>query len=231
MRQLETFSDSRNDGFCVYCGGPPETRDHVPSKTLLNRPYPENLPVVSSCRSCNIGFSLDEEYCSCLLECILSGSTDPNEIDNERVQRILTDKPAITARLEKSKYVQDGRIFFQPERERVHNVVLKLARGHAAYELSLPQLGDPCSIYVCPLDALSREARRDFESVSPPDGWPELGSRAMQRLLVLDDSVYDIEPWVLVQEGYYRYCAYETGDVVVRGVLREYLAYEVRWGD
>jgi len=44
MKQLQCYGDSRNKGFCVHCGGPDETRDHVPAKVLLDEPYPENLP-------------------------------------------------------------------------------------------------------------------------------------------------------------------------------------------
>lgn len=231
MQQIQKFSDSRNEGFCVYCGGPPETRDHVPSKILLNRPYPENLPIVSSCRSCNIGFSLDEEYCACLVECIICGSTDPQKIDNERVRKILNQKSAIAARLENSRYTCDGSIYFRPELERIKSVIVKLARGHAAYELSLPQLSEPTTVCVCPLESLSTEARNEFEFVSQPDLWPELGSRSMQRLLIADRTVCNSNPWLVVQDGFYRYHACEDGAFVVRGVLREYLAYEVRWED
>ena len=43
MQQLRCYGDDRNKGFCVHCGGPSETVDHVPSKVLLDEPYPENL--------------------------------------------------------------------------------------------------------------------------------------------------------------------------------------------
>jgi hypothetical protein len=57
MRQIKTFSDKRHEAFCVYCGNAPDTDDHVPSKVLLDKPYPDQLPVVNACRSCNQGFS------------------------------------------------------------------------------------------------------------------------------------------------------------------------------
>jgi hypothetical protein len=61
MRQLRTFGDERELCLYAYCEGVPETRDHVPSRVLLDEPYPENLPVVPACKSCNSGFSADEE--------------------------------------------------------------------------------------------------------------------------------------------------------------------------
>lgn len=68
MKQIKTFSDLRLNTQCAYCGEYPETRDHVPSKIILENPFPENLPVVPSCLKCNNGFSLDEEYFACLIE-------------------------------------------------------------------------------------------------------------------------------------------------------------------
>jgi hypothetical protein len=63
---IEEFVDQRHKGWCVHCAVWIEqverNRDHVPSKTLLRKPYPENLPTVDVCKSCNESFSFDEEY-------------------------------------------------------------------------------------------------------------------------------------------------------------------------
>lgn len=46
MDPLRNFADDRLLNGCVYRGaGEAETRDHVPSRAFLARPYPENLPV------------------------------------------------------------------------------------------------------------------------------------------------------------------------------------------
>ena len=77
MDNLRPFSDIRLSNSCSYCGETnPDTRDHVPSKVLLDPPYPNNLPVVPCCNDCNTKFSLDEEYFACLIECIIHGTTD-----------------------------------------------------------------------------------------------------------------------------------------------------------
>jgi hypothetical protein len=68
VQQFKYYGDRRNKGFCVHCGGPDETDDHVPSKVLLDEPYPENLIVCSSCLSCNNALSIDETYLACLIE-------------------------------------------------------------------------------------------------------------------------------------------------------------------
>src|SRR5438105_2056850 len=35
MDQLKSYADDRLINGCVYCGGPEETRDHVPSRVFL----------------------------------------------------------------------------------------------------------------------------------------------------------------------------------------------------
>ena len=49
MDPRHLFMDERLTGKCVYCGAQPETRDHVPSKVLLDEPYAAQLPVVGAC--------------------------------------------------------------------------------------------------------------------------------------------------------------------------------------
>ncbi|MBV7337585.1 hypothetical protein KFU94_57025 [Chloroflexi bacterium TSY] len=68
MKQYRNYGDVRQYSWCAYCGGDTKTREHVPSKVLLDKPYPKNLPIVSACESCNAGFSMDEEYIACWIE-------------------------------------------------------------------------------------------------------------------------------------------------------------------
>lgn len=110
MKQIYDFSDSRHKQSCVHCARlllKEETnRDHVPSKSLLLEPYPENLPVVDVCKFCNEDFSSDEEYLAAFLGCVLTGTTDPDLQTNERVKRILQRSKGLRARIEGSKTAQ-----------------------------------------------------------------------------------------------------------------------------
>jgi hypothetical protein len=232
MAKLPNFGDRRQTGFCVHCGGPTESLDHAPSKVFLDLPYPLTRPTVPSCSECNNGFSSDEEYVACLVECIIQGTTDPDALEREKVAKALRRNRTLRDRIEKSKREAHtpggGRIVeWQPEEDKVRHVALKLARCHAAYELNEPQLSEPDHLLVMPLPKLTDAQREHFET--PPDTgvWPEVGSRAMQRLLVVDEAYS--EGWVHVQERRYRYMAVGAGSVMVRGVLSEYLAYEVIW--
>lgn len=53
----------RRIGECVYCGKVRRlTDDHVPPKSLCQKPWPSDLIKVPSCSFCNNGASLDDEY-------------------------------------------------------------------------------------------------------------------------------------------------------------------------
>ncbi len=47
---------------CTYCPTPATTDDHVPPKCLFSKPRPSTLITVPSCRECNGGAKLDDEY-------------------------------------------------------------------------------------------------------------------------------------------------------------------------
>jgi len=225
--------DKRLTGCCVFCGGPPDTRDHVPSRILLDEPLPAYLPVVDACGGCNQSFSLDEEYLACLLDCVLSGTADPEGLQRKKVRLALSHNPKLTKMLDKCKRVDEaGRLVWQPQDDRVRNTVLKLARGHAAYELSLPQLEDPLEVTAAPFVAMSEEQHSGFEDAlgGTIQGWPEVGSRAFHRACgAAPDPLEEDRGWVVVQPGRYRYCVMQTGGVLVQMVLSEYLACRVVW--
>lgn len=231
MEQIRSYADPRQVASCIYCGGPAETRDHVPSRVLLAEPYPENLPVVPACHRCNSSFSKDEEYLACLLECVASGSANSQKLSRGKAARILDAKPALAARLEAARREAGGRTAFQVEADRVTRTVLKLARGHAAFELNAPQFGQPDSVAFVPLLMMSQAEIERF--LTPPSFsiWPEVGSRAMSRAMLHHEVEREIaSPWIVVQPGRYRYLASTPQEgIIVRLVLHEYLACEVLW--
>jgi len=231
MKQLRNYGDERQQAKCVDCAGANETIDHVPSRVLLDEPYPENLSGVPACLQCNQSFSADEEYLACLIECTLAGSAEPNGLKRQKIKRILQERPALARRLSRTRRETPGGIVFDVKTDRVRHVLLKMARGHAAFELNEPQFDEPLSVNFCPLPLLPEDQREEFETLSAAPRlsvWPEVGSRAMQRIA----EGTDLGPlgWITVQPGRYRYSATADRGVIVRMVLSEYLAGEVLWG-
>src|SRR5690349_7367788 len=107
--------DEREINISAYCAGPPTTRDHVPSKVLLSKPYPPNLREVGCCYDCNQSFSADEEYLVCLLGAVLAGSVDPELVCDANAKRILQKKPKLAARIQRALHVTPEGTLFAPE--------------------------------------------------------------------------------------------------------------------
>jgi hypothetical protein len=242
--QLKDFADERLLQGCIYCdSGKKETTDHVPSRVLLDPPFPTNLPVVRACYACNNGFSKDEEYLACLIECVIVGTTDPNSIQRPSIANRLRRSPVLRSRIETARSVVDGNVVFVAEEARVHNVLLKLARGHAAFELSLSFRREPTLLMWWPMSMMTEEQRDSYDTPHVTELFGEVGSRGMQRLLVTQVTLESeagessglnlvINDWVDVQEGRYRYLAIDDHcGVKIKIVLSEFLACEVSWAD
>lgn len=243
MDHLNDYADARLLDGCMFCDSPIGylTRDHVPSRVLLDRPFPANLPVVDACETCNNGFSLDEEYLACLIDSVVSGTTDPEMLSRDVVKRIMRDRPALRERIERSRHVIDQRVHFAPEAVRVDNVIRKLARGHAAFELSTPLRRDPDVLEWWALPSMSRRHLEAFDAAHVHGLIGEVGSRSTQRIMVVTTTLKSatgemvtaplfVSDWIEVQEGRYRYLATDdAGGSTIKIVIGEYLACEVRW--
>lgn len=199
----------------------------------MREPRPEYLPVVQICKSCNSGFSLDEEYLVAFLSAVLAGSTEPEGQQNPSAARVLYRNPKLRARIDRarSEYLTHGgdtRIVWKPETARIDRVILKNARGHAFFEIGEPMLDLPKYVWSAPMESLTPAQRADFENMDFGTGWPEVGSRMMTRILTGQDLA---EGWIVVQDSVYRYAVAQTGGMLVRSVLFDYLATEVCWED
>ncbi len=231
MKQINTFSDDRLNHYCAYCGGRTGTRDHVPSKVLLEKPYPENLPVVPACLECNNGFSFDEEYFACFLECVLSGTTEPEKLSRTRVSKILNRKPALKARLEKSKINVGGNVHFKFEEKRIENMLIKLAKGHYRFENSDNQVDEPNSVWFGAMGTMTDEDIDSFVRNVEQNKSPEIGSRATFTL-ALNNSGIPVSHWVEVQPNNYQYSVLSSnGSSIVKIIIWDYLACQIIWHD
>lgn len=228
MEQFDDFSDERNKIFCPYCGRTtePRSRDHVPSKVLLDKPYPPELPIIYPCRKCNSSYSKDEEYVPCFIECARVGSTDMGKIQREKIRRILQKHPMLATKLCKEIELLKYGKFLGETANRIERLILKLARGHAAFELGEPELNKPTTLIFTPLAVMTAD-QLDFFEFSPKFRlFAEIGSRAMQRQV---QTATGAAEWVCVQPGRYRYLTQYDERTKIRIVMSEYLACEVVW--
>jgi len=233
---LRDYADERHKGWCIHCktvlGNVESNLDHVPSRTILDRPFPNDLPTVRICKSCNTSFSNDEEYFTAFLGSVLAGSAAPDQQVVARSEKILGSNHRLQDEIDSQlQIVKDAegndQITFVPDMAKIQNVVVKNARGHVLFEHGQPAEGEPARVAIQPIPTLSPDILANFETIDYGAGWPEVGSRLMQRLVTGDDMRPD--GWVVVQPNVYRFAVMDKDQFVVRTVIREYLATEVAW--
>lgn len=236
MKHIDDYTDDRQKGSCIHCGASlgnsKTTKDHIPSKTLLDRPLPDNVHTVDICFLCNNGFSGHEEYFAAFLSATMAGSTVPEVQPFGAGRKALAGNAKMRRLIDESatQHVdEDGetRLTWHPDLERIRPVVIKNARGHVFFELGLPFYHEPAHVITQPLVTAPEEWLSDFLTVDHGNGWPEVGSRLLQRLVSGDDMAAG---WTIVQLGVYVFAVFEDDDgVVARSIIREYLLTEVRW--
>ena len=181
------YADDRQKQWCVHCGKITGTksasREHVPTKGVLLKPFPQQYPVLPVCHSCNEGHSLDEEYFIAFLSTVLSGSTDPKEQRIPGAARILSRNTSLKLRIESSRITNDGQFFWLPESERIKRVIVKNARCHVLYEAAEPHWEEPEEVSFFPIPTATDHELEDFLVNNPVQAWTEVGSRWMQRVL------------------------------------------------
>ena len=233
VEYIEPFSDVRHDLTCAQCGAPkdgrPFTRDHLPTKSLLDRPLPDDVPTLDICAPCNNVISRDEEYLKVLLSCVFEGTCEPGDLQDEKVSRALARNAPLREELRQARKAYDTfggneRVIWQPNLERLLPPLIKNAKGHFAYELAERLSSDPAKAAAALLQNFDEETRAAFETVSIGSAWPEVGSRMMDRLISGRDLAGG---WIVVQPDVYRYAIHEYS--AVRIVIREYLAFEAIW--
>lgn len=238
MEKTEEFVDERQKSWCIHCkrwlAELDTTEDHVPTKSLLVKPRPHHLPVVTICRDCNNSFSRDEQYAVTFLSCVLAGSTDPDKQRSASAARALTKSAALRAMIDgtKSEFRTargETRIVWQPDADRMSRVILKNARGHVYFEYGEPKMEAPLHVWARPLESMSAHEYAQFAGHGAAGSfaaWPEVGSRMMTRIATGSDMDGD---WVVVQNGHYRYAVDDADGLRVRSIVWEYLATEVHW--
>jgi len=229
MIQRNKFSDIRLDKICVYCGGTANTRDHVPSKVLLDEPFPENIHNVPCCYDCNQGFSTDEEYFACIVECLTHNSVGIEDLSRPKIKRILSSKSHLYRKIVDSVREIDKERIFEIDDLAFRKILLKLARGHAAFEISEPQLSDPYSLIYKSVQSMTVEENKSFFSLLELEKYPEVGSRLMQQI-AFDPNNIPFSIWVSVQDDNYAYMI-NSGftQLTVRLLIANFIVAEIIW--
>lgn len=227
--QSKIFSDNQPDNTCLYCGENANTLDYIPPKNLLDTPFPDNLPVVPCCEGCKLNFSLDQEYITCLIECILHASTEIRNLKSERIKNIFRSKESLRQIIVESMIKTERGISFNVDITRCKNVIIKLAKGHLSYENSEPMFEEPKYIGFKPITAMTQNEIDCFLSSSELPQASEVGSKLIRNFL-MDNNKKANSNWVIVQPDNYSYAvSVHLGSVSVKILICNYIAAEIIW--
>lgn len=224
------YGDTRLNNFCAYCGNLAETEDHVPSRCFLDKPYPEDMPVVPCCSKCNHNFSVDEEYVSCLIDCMKANTVIPSEVPREKTRNTLLHSPKLQERIASQKREFGGMTIYDFEKERFEKVIRKLAFGHLAYENDTISWDSTYNISMWLLPEMSDSQKKTFFQKYNGVLLPEVSSHGLEHVVLCsmdnDDNSFS-SPWITVQEGRYAYCVSPDSDRV-KFIIADFLTVEVR---
>lgn len=115
---------------CIYCQseeGP--TRDHVPPRQLLRKPYPTNLLTVPSCDECNRSYSRDEEYFRLVIVGLVCHTPEAEQLFDGPMSRSMDRIPGLEDLMFGSLAVNDEGVALDVDYSRIHRVADKIARG------------------------------------------------------------------------------------------------------
>ncbi len=231
--------------YCIYCGEESDTREHAPSRVFLNKPYPEDLPVLPACKICNNGFSEDELYTEIYIDSMKYLSGYIQFLSKENQERMYKSSAFLDAQSDLANYYNGSEM---APNAKVVRILNKLAVGHMVYELSEGYTSEETLqlesvTYRFSFD-LTSEEKGQFDSIifMSDKLLPSLGSRVFERINILELNLVAMEDendkknmpliimnWNDIQEANYKYIAWHENDDTfhIKMVIHEFLYAEV----
>lgn len=135
--------------------------------------------------------------------------------------------PKIQTILQEQIRTENDKVYFKPDIQRILRILLKLARGHAGFELDYVNFDDTTTeIWYEFIFNMSKRTIYEFNRISLYPLYPEVGLRGMYIIQNLDTgNAQTFARWINVQEGQYRYqVSYSSnGNTSVKIVIYEFL--------
>ena len=115
---------------CVYCGAEAgDTKDHVPPKCLIRKPYPANLLTVPSCVACNGDSSKDEEYFRLMIVGLMCHTAEAELLFDGPMSRSMDRNAKIEELMFGSLRATGTAVILDLDYPRIFRIAEKIARG------------------------------------------------------------------------------------------------------
>ena len=161
---------------CIYCGSAKNpTKDHIPPKNLFAKPRPNNLITVPSCKSCNNGFHLDDDYLQMIMQTGIKTSEHPELLKSKKTfirgihrkesagfrQSILNNTSLNEVCTASGIYL--GKALVQDvDWSRIKRVISRIVRGLFYKEKGFTLSSE----YILEISPISTKTREDMEIIS-----------------------------------------------------------------
>lgn len=230
--------------YCIYCGNKADSREHIPSKIFIDKPYPPNLYLVPACKACNNSFSADELYTWFVLKHleIKFGKPKLSEYEEQRYNKYPSICSEVTNDIH--TFSEDETLCYFFRSSRIERILAKLALGHMVYELSEGyHIESEYSWHVERIvygfrPVLSQEVINDYDCAMDIKELmlPEVGSRVYDHIYPISIPLSQIDndhmlvlrslllDWTDIQDQKYRYIAlFDADSAQVNIVIDEFL--------
>ena len=225
MKQYFDYTDERSHRCCAFCEEAPDTIDHIPARTFLIKPYPENLHTISTCSKCNNVSSKDEESVAFTLRYLkLLEDGKMGELENylDSARRLRNEDKLFDMLSIDDK----GNPFIGVDAEAVKRILVKYAKAHTLYEMGERMIGMPTHVAFVFKNQIGTELLAQFEAVQQSPVYPEVASRLLQRIVQQGEN-----SWLIVQDNQYRYSISYDPIISVKIVISETLLGEISWAE
>jgi hypothetical protein len=159
-----------------------------------------------------------------------ANTADPNMIQREKTRKTLLHSPKLQERIASQIRDFGGLTIYDLEKNRLENVVRKLAYGHLAFENDTLPWDSTYNISMWLLPQMTASQKQTFFEPYTGDILPEVGSHSLEHIVLNygDDGVQSFSSyWYPVQKNRYCYCVSPDSNKV-KFIIANFLAVEVQ---
>lgn len=219
------LSYKKENSYCIYCSNIADSREHLPPRVFIDTPNKNEWNIVPACKTCNNGYSEDEQLVACAIEYILAMVYYDGEIQRDKVKNTFKKRPRMLEKIQLLCKIEGGNLVIDNTIiESIKNVFFKIGQGHFMYDCST-FLDDNATISIAFEPQLTQKELDEFNSPIICNCLPEIGSRASSQICLNINANEMVILWNIIDDKNYRYLI--SNDGILRIVVREFLYIEI----
>ncbi|GLG03958.1 hypothetical protein ACI3DN_02510 [Sellimonas catena] len=214
----------KKESYCIYCSNLADSREHLPPRIFVDTPNLNEWNIVPACKSCNNGYSQEEQMVACMIEYIIALIYYKGEIQREKIKHTFEKRPKILEKIKTLCVVENDLVQIDSAViDMIKRVMLKIAKGHFMYECNV-FLPDDADVLIDFEPLMDKKKLDEFNSPIACNYFPEIGSRESDQLCIMMGENQVLYSWKVIDNDNYRYAISPN---ILRIVIREFLYVEI----